>query len=65
MTRATDDSPSPRQTLDPQLVLGAYSVGVFPMADSRDAEEVYWVEPQERAILPLDGFHRSRPMAMK
>jgi leucyl/phenylalanyl-tRNA--protein transferase len=62
VTRATDDSPSPRQTLDPQLVLGAYSVGVFPMADSRDAEEVYWVEPQARAILPLDGFHLSHSL---
>jgi len=34
--------------LDPQLVLGAYSIGVFPMADSRDADSVYWVEPTER-----------------
>jgi leucyl/phenylalanyl-tRNA--protein transferase len=62
VTRATDDTPSPRQRLDPQLVLRAYSVGVFPMADSRDAEEVYWVEPQERAILPLDGFHLSHSL---
>ena len=43
--------------LDPQLLLGAYSVGVFPMADGRDADSVYWVEPPRRAILPLDGFH--------
>ena len=46
--------------LDPQLVLGAYSVGVFPMADSRDAASVYWVEPRRRAVLPLDGFQLSR-----
>ncbi len=48
--------------LDPQLVLGAYSVGVFPMADSRDAASVYWVEPRRRAVLPLDGFQLSRSL---
>ncbi|MFA6122360.1 MAG: leucyl/phenylalanyl-tRNA--protein transferase [Sphingomonas sp.] len=62
MTSLADPSPRPHQTLDPQLVLGAYSVGVFPMADSRDAADVYWVEPQERAILPLDGFHLSHSL---
>lgn len=50
------------ETLDPKLVLGAYSVGVFPMADSRRAGSVYWVEPRQRAILPLDGFHLSRSL---
>lgn len=48
--------------LDPALLLGAYAVGVFPMADSRDAEGIYWVEPRRRAILPLDGFHLSRSL---
>lgn len=48
--------------LDPQMVLGAYSVGVFPMADARDADGVYWVEPRRRAVLPLDGFHLSRTL---
>lgn len=48
--------------LDPALLLGAYSVGVFPMADARDAPSVYWVEPRRRAILPLDGFHLSRSL---
>jgi leucyl/phenylalanyl-tRNA--protein transferase len=50
------------EALDPALVLGAYSVGVFPMADHRDADSVYWVEPRRRAILPLDGFHLSRSL---
>lgn len=49
-------------TLDPQLVLGAYAVGVFPMADHRDASGVYWVEPKERAILPLETFRPSRSL---
>jgi len=48
--------------LDPELLLRAYSVGVFPMADSAEAPSVYWVEPKERAILPLDGFHLSRSL---
>ena len=47
------------ETLDPKLVLGAYAMGVFPMADHRDADSVYWVEPRTRAILPIDGFHLS------
>ena len=50
------------QRLDPQLVLGAYSVGVFPMADDRDADSVYWVEPRTRAVLPLDGFRLSKSL---
>jgi len=48
--------------LDPRTVLGAYSIGVFPMADARDAAEIYWVEPKRRAVLPLDGFHLSRSL---
>ncbi|TXC70003.1 leucyl/phenylalanyl-tRNA--protein transferase [Sphingomonas ginsenosidivorax] len=50
------------EMLDPQLVLGAYSVGVFPMADDRNAASVYWVEPRRRAILPLDGFRLSKSL---
>ena len=50
------------ERLDPQLVLGAYAVGVFPMADARDAAEIYWVEPRRRAVLPLDGFHLSKSL---
>ena len=48
--------------LDPNLLLRAYAIGVFPMADSRDAKEVFWVEPKRRAIIPLDGFHLSRSL---
>ena len=48
--------------LDPQLVLGGYAVGVFPMADSRDAVDVYWVEPRQRGVMPLDGFRLSRSL---
>jgi leucyl/phenylalanyl-tRNA--protein transferase len=48
--------------LDPDLLLRAYSVGVFPMADSRDAAKIFWVEPRRRAILPLNGFKLSRSL---
>ena len=50
------------KTLDPDLLLRAYSIGVFPMSDSRDANDLYWVEPRRRAILPLDSFHLSRSL---
>lgn len=50
------------EALDPELVLRAYAVGVFPMADHRDANSVYWVEPKLRGILPLDGFRLSRSL---
>jgi leucyl/phenylalanyl-tRNA--protein transferase len=51
--------------LDPRLLLRGYAVGIFPMADSRDADELFWVEPQHRAIIPLDGFHMSRTLARR
>ena len=48
--------------LDPRLLLQCYAAGIFPMADSRDADELFWVEPRHRAIIPLDGFHLSRSL---
>lgn len=56
MTRPT----GPVDTIDPDLLLRAYAMGVFPMSDARDDDGIYWVEPRIRAILPLDGFHLSR-----
>lgn len=49
--------------LDPALLMKAYAAGIFPMADSREADEVYWVEPKRRGIIPLDGFRLSRSLA--
>lgn len=54
--RASDPIPS-------ELLLLAYRSGIFPMADFRDDPEVYWVEPRERAIIPLDGFRMSTSLA--
>jgi len=43
--------------LTPDLVLQAYSIGVFPMADGREDDHIFWVDPDQRGILPLDTFH--------
>jgi leucyl/phenylalanyl-tRNA--protein transferase len=51
--------------LDPKLMLHGYASGVFPMADTRDSDELYWVEPRTRAIIPLSGFHLSRSLAKR
>lgn len=48
--------------LDPSLLLSAYAAGIFPMADSRDARDLFWVEPEGRAILPLQGFVLSKSL---
>ncbi|MGE4429406.1 MAG: leucyl/phenylalanyl-tRNA--protein transferase [Sphingobium sp.] len=49
--------------IDPFLLLRAYAIGVFPMSDDREDEEIYWVEPRKRAILPPRHFHLSRSLA--
>src|SRR3954447_11010821 len=51
--------------LDPRLLLQGYATGIFPMADSRDADDLFWVEPRNRAIIPLDRFHVSRSLRRK
>lgn len=55
---------APRDPLEitPSLLLRAYANGIFPMSDSSDASEIYWVDPKFRGILPLDQFHISRSM---
>jgi leucyl/phenylalanyl-tRNA--protein transferase len=49
--------------LTPEIVLEAYAQGVFPMAERRDDPELFWVSPDHRGILPLDGFHVSKRLA--
>lgn len=46
--------------LTPELLLKAYACGVFPMADSRDSPDLFWVDPPERGILPLAAVHLPR-----
>ena len=48
--------------LTPEVLLGAYAMGVFPMAESRDGAEIHWVDPRHRGIFPLDGFHISQSL---
>ncbi|GAB5469561.1 MAG: leucyl/phenylalanyl-tRNA--protein transferase [Rhodospirillales bacterium] len=48
--------------LTPELLLRAYSIGVFPMAESRDGEEIHWIEPRARGVLPLDALHVPRKL---
>jgi leucyl/phenylalanyl-tRNA---protein transferase len=45
--------------ITPQILLQAYSVGLFPMAESADDPSIHWVEPKLRGIIPLDSFYTS------
>lgn len=56
-------APRAFELIEPELLMLAYRSGIFPMADSRDDPEIFWVEPRLRAILPLDGFHLSHSLA--
>lgn len=48
--------------LTPELMLRAYAAGIFPMSESHDDPNVFWVEPEMRGILPLDRFHVPRSL---
>ena len=43
--------------ITPDVLLKAYACGIFPMAESADDPALYWIEPDMRGIIPLDGFH--------
>jgi leucyl/phenylalanyl-tRNA--protein transferase len=51
--------------ITPDLLLRAYASGLFPMADSADDPDLFWVEPELRGVLPLDAFHIPRRLARK
>lgn len=46
--------------LTPQLLLGAYASGIFPMAEGRHDPDLYWIDPDMRGIIPLESFHVPR-----
>ncbi len=48
--------------LTPELLLRAYAIGIFPMAEGREHTELHWIDPELRGILPLDGFHIPRKL---
>ncbi len=49
--------------ITPDMLMRAYAIGVFPMAEHRDDPEIFWVDPRKRGILPLEEFHISRSLA--
>ncbi|MEZ0171088.1 leucyl/phenylalanyl-tRNA--protein transferase [Microvirga sp. TS319] len=53
MTRPSDDNIS----ITPEILLKAYAAGIFPMGEDADDPSLFWVEPRERGIIPLDAFH--------
>ena len=54
---------SPRPAITPDIVLRAYSIGLFPMGENEDDDRLYWVEPEERGVFPLDGLKISHSLA--
>lgn len=59
--RAAMHAPT-RPPVPVETLLLAYRSGIFPMADRRDDPEVFWVEPRERAVIPLEGLHLSKSL---
>lgn len=53
------------EAITPEILLNAYAMGIFPMAEGRDVAEVHWVDPRQRGILPLQGFHISRSLSRR
>ena len=51
--------------LTPEIMLSAYAQGIFPMAESRDAGDLHWVDPRFRGVFPLSDFHISRSLARR
>ncbi|MGH7105615.1 MAG: leucyl/phenylalanyl-tRNA--protein transferase [Acetobacteraceae bacterium] len=49
--------------VSPELMLRAYRAGLFPMAETRRGERLYWLDPEFRGVLPLARFHLSRRLA--
>ena len=48
--------------LTPEILLQAYAVGLFPMAEARDDPTLYWIDPEVRGIIPLESFHVPRSL---
>jgi len=46
--------------ITPELMSRAYRAGLFPMAETREGDRLYWLDPEERGVLPLEGFHLPR-----
>ncbi len=53
----------PIRRLETGLLLRAYAAGLFPMADTRESPDVFWVEPRRRGLIPIERFHVPRSLA--
>src|SRR3989440_10358630 len=49
--------------ITPEVLLRAYACGIFPMAESADDPTLFWVEPEMRGVIPLDGFRIASRLA--
>ncbi len=52
-----------RDSITPEVLLRAYAIGIFPMAENADDPSIHWVEPRIRGIIPLDAVHISKSLA--
>ena len=59
MTRSLSEM----HAITPEILLRAYAAGLFPMAESAEDPDVYWVQPKIRGVIPLDQFHVSKSLA--
>ncbi|MCW8914729.1 MAG: leucyl/phenylalanyl-tRNA--protein transferase [Magnetovibrio sp.] len=53
--------PGPHK-LTPEILVRAYAAGVFPMSEARDDPTIFWVDPELRGVIPLDGLHISKSL---
>ncbi|MCP1197852.1 leucyl/phenylalanyl-tRNA--protein transferase [Notoacmeibacter sp. MSK16QG-6] len=53
---------APGREIPTELLLRAYASGVFPMAEDAEDDEVFWVQPDIRGVIPLDRFHISKSL---
>ncbi|EFM60841.1 leucyl/phenylalanyl-tRNA--protein transferase [Brucella sp. BO2] len=58
----TAEAPPDDDIIEPEMLLRAYATGIFPMAEEADDPEVFWVRPEKRGVIPLDGFHIPRSL---
>jgi leucyl/phenylalanyl-tRNA--protein transferase len=59
MSRASDRAVE----ITPEILLKAYAAGIFPMAEDANDPSLFWVEPRERGVIPIDGFHVAKRLA--
>lgn len=62
MPASDDAADDAEHSLTPDLLLDAYEIGFFPMAEGRDSAQLRWYAPRQRGVFPLDRFHISRSL---